>query len=444
MMNDNIEQLPGLVQENSLMVVDNICGVLGIPRDAISDNKSIKRALKMLPDELENFPEDYINNDIARLCVAVSVGLYDDAIVRMWNCVIRELRKQVNKYGIEMIKHVLDSTNLDEKKLESISDAELLTLSRQLSILSEEGYFFLDKCRDIRNNASIAHPTDFTINETRLIAFINDCCKYGLNHSSDGISVDFKKLMNMISSTSTSNDQLDILVEEISNSFESQRDLIWQVLYSRATDNTQNNATINNASYISEKLANNSLINEKNEIYMLGKHNEFQLDGDNSKVTLSRKFLEKIDRISNIREAEKVDMFNKEIMNLQNAHTSMDNFYNEVPFASRLNTLYKKINPVPEIVINELVTTILNCYLGNGFGVSNQSMPYYKNILFNLSPKGIQVLINLPYNNVTIKNKLKNKNARERFKEILDYIDEESLITTQKVVYNKLIDDYFN
>ena len=47
----------------------------------------------------------------------------------------------------------------DEQKLNEMKDAELLNLCLNFNLISEEAFFFLDQCRNIRNNFSAAHPS---------------------------------------------------------------------------------------------------------------------------------------------------------------------------------------------------------------------------------------------------------------------------------------------
>ena len=70
----------------------------------------------------------------------------------------------------------------------------------------------------------------------------------------------------------------------------------------------------------------------------------------------------------------------------------MNNFYNEPVFAERLYEISKQITPIPEIIIPEYVEVIFTCYLGNDYGVSNNAMSYYKDMLKNLTPKGLEFI----------------------------------------------------
>jgi hypothetical protein len=92
------------------------------------------------------------------MCVAVSAGLFDSAINYAWNAAVVELRSKVRRFGLTVIHHVTGST-FDEAALLDLKDAELLSLCLKLNLISEDGFFFLDQCRDTRNNFSAAHPS---------------------------------------------------------------------------------------------------------------------------------------------------------------------------------------------------------------------------------------------------------------------------------------------
>jgi len=95
-MNNEIEKISidKEIVEGSSTVVDMICSSLKIPRVVLPDSESIDYALKLLPRELNKIPPKFRDKEIAKMCVAVSVGLYDDAIVRIWNSVIKEMKNK--------------------------------------------------------------------------------------------------------------------------------------------------------------------------------------------------------------------------------------------------------------------------------------------------------------------------------------------------------------
>ena len=192
---------------------------LGVARSVLPDEEEINYALKELPRELNRIPVQLRDEFIVRASIASSVGLFDAAIIYVWNTVIKELRKKVESFGFEMIKHIRGN-KVEDNFLVTIKDSDLLTLCEQLNIIREQGYYFLDQCRDIRNNASAAHPSTIELDDRELINFISRCAKYGLSNNSEVTGVNFKIFNAVLESSTTTEDNLNALSEEVKNTFE--------------------------------------------------------------------------------------------------------------------------------------------------------------------------------------------------------------------------------
>src|SRR5579864_146897 len=123
------------------------------------------------------------------MCVAVSVGLLDSAITYAWNSAVIELRNKIRDFGLTVVPQ-LTGTPFDEKKLLDLKDAELLSLCLSLNLITEQGYFFLDQCRDVRNNFSSAHPPLGVVDDHEFILFLSRCAKYALNDTKNPKGVD--------------------------------------------------------------------------------------------------------------------------------------------------------------------------------------------------------------------------------------------------------------
>lgn len=439
-MNNEIEKISidKEIVEGSSTVVDMICSSLKIPRVVLPDSESIDYALKLLPRELNKIPPKFRDKEIAKMCVAVSVGLYDDAIVRIWNSVIKEMKNKISYYGVEMIKHVAGEKYSDNF-LENIKDSQLLVLARQLNIISEQGFYYLDQCRDIRNNASIAHPTDIEISEIEMINFINRCNMHGLQDDYETKGIDMKTFVSLLGEKETTDEQLELLAGQIADTFTSQQELVWQILYSNSTDEESAGHLRANSTFVAKKISEATIISENIEANFLEKHNGYRLKGEEKKVSLSRAFLEKIGRVNNIDESEKIGLLNKAIRELLTAHIEANNFYNEPPFAERLSNLCQSFKPLPELVIEPLVSIVLRCYLGNAYGICWSAQSYYTSILTELSPKGIEVLLQLPKDNAHFKSEINSKGKRERYIELLKNVNESMLTSKQVHLYNEYL-----
>lgn len=164
-------QLPALPQA-FLPAIGQLTEALGIPRDVLASDEEIAYAWKDLPRELRNIPVSIRGELLARMCVAVSTGLFDSAINYVWNASVLQLREKVKNFGLPVVAQILQR-DFEEKHLLDLQDSQLLELCVKLNFVSEDGYFLLDQCRNIRNNFSAAHPTIGTLNDREFITFLN-------------------------------------------------------------------------------------------------------------------------------------------------------------------------------------------------------------------------------------------------------------------------------
>ena len=116
-----------------------------------------------------------------------------------------------------------------------------------------------------------------------------------------------------------------------------------------------------------------------------------------------------------------------------------NNFYNEPPFAQRLEEITSSLK-TPETVQNEYVYTVLMGYVGNPYGVSNAAIPYYEEMIKNFSPKEIECLINLLDTRSLFSEKIKlYASCRSRYLDALYLIDRDSMNASQIAVYDNLV-----
>jgi hypothetical protein len=147
---NNELQLPNAL-ELSLNHVNSIMAAFNLPREIIASDEEIGYAWRELSREIMRIPAELRNEFIVRMCLATSVGLFDGAINYVWNAVITALKQKVSNFGLPLVAQTL-SKSFDEKDLDNYIDAQLLDLCYKLELLSEDGYFFLSQCREIRNN----------------------------------------------------------------------------------------------------------------------------------------------------------------------------------------------------------------------------------------------------------------------------------------------------
>lgn len=310
-----------------------------------------------------------------------------------------------------------------------------------MNIISEQGYFYLDQCRDTRNNASAAHPSDIELDDRELINFISRCAKYGLSDDFELSGINFKDMISVLENANTTDDNLRVLGDNIKNTFVSQKEFIFSILYSNYIDSSVNEVKRNNSIKLAKHLT--SEVNNKIIVTLLEKHNDKKIKDEQISINNSLQFLREMNLTSHLSESEKILIFQKAIGNLSRAHDGMNNFYNEPPFAERLLEITTQIKPVPELVKGEHIKTLLTCYFGNSYGTSTSATPFYTAMFQNLTPKELEYLLNILKNTNKMKDVMTVFWKKELFIKLLHDIEhnvEDHIQLTN--LYNEIINIY--
>ena len=134
------QQLPDL-SVNTIPVINQLVETLNFPREVLASDEEIQYAWGNLPRELRNIPIDNIAPElIARMCIAISIGLFDGAINYIWNAAILRLREKVRKFGLSIVAQIKEK-DFENTDLVSLQDSQL-DLCLELNILNEEGFYF--------------------------------------------------------------------------------------------------------------------------------------------------------------------------------------------------------------------------------------------------------------------------------------------------------------
>lgn len=222
----NLPALPNTV----LPAIDELTTALGIPRSVLASQEEIEYAWKDLPRELREIPADLRGELVARMCVAVSTGLFDGAMNYIWNAAILQLRQKIRNFGLAVVAQIQQS-DFEEKHLLELQDSKLLDLCLKLNIIDEDGFFFLDQCRDVRNNFSAAHPTMGTVNDREFTTFLNRCVRYALADSSSPRGVDIGAYISAIKGPRFNDHQCQIWIQRLIATHDAQRQMLVNMVH---------------------------------------------------------------------------------------------------------------------------------------------------------------------------------------------------------------------
>ncbi|MCW8899042.1 MAG: hypothetical protein OQK95_00015 [Gammaproteobacteria bacterium] len=429
----NLPALPTTV----LPAITELTQALGIPREALASDEEIHYAWRDLPRELKEIPVQLRDELIARMCVAVSTGLFDGAINYAWNASILHLRDKIRTFGLAVVAQILQK-DFEEKHLLETQDSNLLELCLKLNIVDEDGFFFLDQCRDVRNNFSAAHPTLGKVNDREFTTFLNRCVRYALADSTSPRGVDIGAFISAIKGARFNADQLLVWVQRLADTHSAQRQMLVTMVHGIYCDpNTPEQSRLNSLD-ICGGLPGGLTSSMKSEL--INHHSDYVAKGYQDKHAASLQFFEKLGLLNLLNESERHAVFSRAVERLWNVHNGMNNFYNEPAFAERLLELSLQ-GAIPETVQEEYVKTIGCCRIGNGYGVSDAAVTYYDQMIQNFSPREITALIQSASNKT---DRLGHRismggSYRENFKILLRLIDPGSVPNVVSAQYALLL-----
>ena len=170
---------------------------------------------------------------------------------------------------------------------------------------------------------------------------------------------------------------------------------------------------------------------------IFNRHQEYLAKGDDERHRASQILFEKSGLLSLLGESEKHSLISHACKKLFSVHQAFDNFYNEPPFAERLLELTSQV-AMPSTAKSEMVEVVVTCAVGNPYGVSKVALSYYEEIVKNFSPEEISIMLRLPKSNTIVGKRIGvYKHCRDNFIELVKLIDEESVPTRIKTVYER-------
>ncbi len=325
------------------------------------------------------------------MCVAVSVGLMDSAINYAWNSAMNELRNKIRQFGITVVPQITGKP-FNEKVLEDMQDADLLSLCLNLNLITEEGYFMLDQCRDIRNNFSAAHPAIGQIDAFEFGSFLSRCAKYALNNVVNPKGVDVVAFIEAVKAARFTDLQRDEWIGRVKATHEAQRESLILTLHGIYCDSSVAEESRLNALDIATAFSPAFTAGLQSEL--IERHFSYVQKQDEAKLTASRQFFSNLGLLSLLSDSEKHSIISNAAKRLMSVHQAWNNFHNEYPFAERLLELAKQI-AVPNTTREEYVRTVVTCMVGNPYGTADTAYPYYVTMVRSFTPAEVATLFEI-------------------------------------------------
>jgi hypothetical protein len=425
--------LPILV-ESASSSLDRITEAIGVPRDVLASTEEIQRAWSQLPRLLSIIPVELRDKSHARMCVAVAAGLFDSAINYAWNSAILALRGKVRAYGLPVVSQVIQRT-FDEAALVDLKDAELLDLALSLNLIADDAYFFLNQCRDTRNNFSAAHPAIGNIDDAEFVAFLSRVAKYALTSTSNPRGVDTQSLLAALKGARFTEEQSRVWTDRLTETHEAQRDAIVSMLHGIYCDPASPQEARLNALALCVSLAPQMSPHAKSEL--LNRHSDYVASGKADRQKASQAFFEQLGMLGLLTDVERHALVSGACRQLIAVHQGWDNFHNEPPFAARLLQLSEQI-AIPESAKAEFVSTVVTCGSGNPYGVSNAAYPSYTKMIRRFSPREVALMLELPEGKSPFAERARQfPSITTRYRGLVALIEEQSVPASHKRQFEK-------
>ena len=422
------------VSEHTVPLLGVLTQALGVDRTMFPSDVEIDHVWSNLPRLLNRIPPELRDEGLVSMCIAVASGLFDSGISYAWNAAIIELRNKVKRFGIHIIPQIINK-DFDEQKLFNMQDSELLVLCLKLNLVSEHGYFKLDQCRATRNNFSNAHPKMGPLDEDEFIVFVSRVSKHALNKEQNPQGVDIQKLIKVIQDGSFSEDQYEFWRDNINNTYEAQREVIFEMLHGIYCDADKEEEAHVNSITICHRMLDKFTPSVKSLI--LNRHEDYQAKGQKDKHIASLNFFRYLKLINLLSNSEQHSIVSNACKKLLSAHNGMNNFYNEPPFA---DALAKNVDgqAIPNSVKAEFVETVLMCAVGNGYGISRAAYPHYEKMIRGFSQREVQIMLELPEGNSVLAKRVNlDSDCKKNFAGIVGLINEKSVTSQSKSYFDK-------
>jgi hypothetical protein len=387
------------VNSHALSLVNQLMNALNVPREVVASDEDIALAWSQLPALLSKIPPVLRDQFLARMCVAIAVGLTDSAINYAWNSAVTELRNKIRRFGLNVVPQITGKA-FDEKALLNLQDSALLSLCLEINLLTEDGFFMLDQCREIRNNYSAAHPTIGQVDGYELVNFINRCAKYALADDTNPKGVDTKAFITSVKGERFNELQQQTWISSINATHEAQRAALILTLHGIYCDPSVPEHGRQNAFSLAEAFQGNFTPQVQSDL--IERHSYYGQQGDDARRKASLQFLQRLNMLQLLDDTDRHLLVSNAAKRLMQVHQSWNNFFNEPPFAARLSEIAEQI-AVPGTAKAEYVGTVITCFIGNAYGTSDAAESTYEKMIRGFTPDEIGIFLDLPKTHETVK-----------------------------------------
>ncbi|WP_446666629.1 hypothetical protein [Flexivirga sp. B27] len=327
---------------------------------------------------------------VSKMIAAATVGLFDAALNYLWDELVSELRARVVGFDLSYFFDIAAGNNADLRKglkvqedLPKIDDAHLLRAVLNIGLITDVGYKRLDHIRYMRNNASAAHPNENQLTGLELVTFLQACVREVINVPADTVTAHTGRLLTNIKKALLDQAAVDEAAAFFDQLPRDRADTLANGLFGLYTAPDRTPVVADNVRLLWPKVW--PFVTEATRSSYGLRQARATASADTALATASRDLLDLVDGTAYLTPAVRAIDMSEALQVLSSAHHGMNNFYNEPVPARRVLNLAGEQGDVPVSIRQAYVRTVVDCYLGNGYGVSSSALPHYQQMVARFS-----------------------------------------------------------
>lgn len=408
--------------------VNNVLKYLNLPTTdvvtEVCEREFVYSNLLFVFGALEEKPQNQLY--LSRFVHACADGLFDAALNYLWNATVEVLRQKVIEYDIVYFYDLVYSdaklrkNYKGESDITKVSESELLQGIKQMDFINDTEYQQLMHINYMRNWSSAAHPNRVTLDGPTLISYLNQCFKIVFNMQVSSFSLQISTLLRDIKSRKLDTTELNTRRQIMIDLPRDKANGLIQGFFGIYTDDIVSQDTMENIHALAPTLW--TVVDEPVKTKIGLNYAQIKINGTTQESYRAEAFLEVVKGKAYIPDIFRVAEIDSILDELQNAHKSGGNFYSEPVVVQQLILVTSNIGvSIPKEVKFKYVTTLVNCFLTNGFGEAWNAQPYYLDLINNFTKEEAELAL-LSFFEIEINQKLNYTLCITKFKEMLEII----------------------
>lgn len=346
------------------------------------------RLFGTVPATLEKLPTEYRARSVylSKFLAAVASGLFDAALNFLWDETVGELRRRAATYDLEYFFDVAVGGQPERRKrlsseedLAKVEDQELIVAAQKMGLVSDVGFRQLDLVRYMRNYASAAHPNQVQLRALQILEYLETCIVEVILLPETNVVAQIRRLLANVKTNQIDTAEAAVIAGFFGDLGNEQASNLGNGFFGIYTATATDAQTRTNIRLLFPSLW--ALLTEDTRTQFGVKYARFVANNDQQQALWARELLDVVDAQTYLPEGVRVAELDQAIDALRSAHTGYNNFHAEPAPARVLRKLVGPSPDVPRANRVKYVLTLVDAYLGNGYGVSNAAEPIYRELI---------------------------------------------------------------